>query len=455
MDAFDKITAIPGSRRLIHIPAFPETSSSSSSSHTPTPTFPNPTDPVTSSQRSRRKPAKVFKSPSADEPAEWQGLTVTRKRATPPYEKPSPRQPSSDTARSSPPLLATAKRAAAQRKLPVLSLYHPLGPLAQSLPELDPGVFGLPSSLNIEDADDQREADGGRRSASRAQRGGLKSRETADEEAQSNGALTNGSAKPAAEAPARNPSPRKRRGGGAKRKRNTDDGDTAFPPPAKRTRNPRGATNAPAAPSPLVSEAVVASELVEDAAEGNGNAEGEEEAQEETPQAPKRSARTRKPRGKPAKRRESSGSASTSTSVSVSIAAATKAVAAPKVETETVVVESESVPTVTAETPAPPAVEPESVAPVPAEEATRTEKQEEMEVEEPAAVLPESSTEEPAAIAAPPPVVAAEQAEPPPKAREPSAPPPPARPTTPPPSAPVPQKEEREEGELSDDGPGQ
>ncbi|KAI9068387.1 hypothetical protein FKP32DRAFT_1587780 [Trametes sanguinea] len=362
MDAFDKITTIPGSRRPIHIPAFPDTSSSSSSSHTPTPTLPNHIGSVTPSQRSRRKPAKVFKSPSADEPAEWPGLTVTRKRATPP---PLPRQSSSETVRSTSPLLATAKRAAAQRKLPVLSLYHPLGPLAQSLPELDPGVFGLPSSLNIEDADDQREPDGSRRSASRAQRGGQKPRETADEEAQSNGTLTNGSAKPTAEAPARNPSPRKRRGGGAKRKRNTDDGDTAFPPPAKRTRNPRGATNAPAAPSPLVSEAVVASDLVEDAAEGNGNAEGEEEAQEETPQAPKR-----------------------------------------------------------------------------------------MEVEEPVVVLPEPSTEEPAAIAAPPPVAAVEQEEPPPKSSEPSAPPPPARPVSPPPRVPAPSKEEREEGELSDDGPG-
>ncbi|CDO72796.1 hypothetical protein BN946_scf184994.g49 [Trametes cinnabarina] len=394
MDPFDKIITIPGSRRPIYIPAFLDNSSSSSSSHTPTPAFPNTSTASHSPHRNRRKPSKVFKSPSADEPAELQGITATRKRASPPYEKPPPRQPSTETARLSPPLSVTAKRPAAQCKLPVLSLYHPLGPLAQSLPELDPAVFGLPSSLSIEDADEQREVDGGRRSASRVQRGAQKprEREAVDEESQSNGVLTNGSAKPAAEA-ARNPSPRKRRG------------------------------------------------------EGNAGGEDEAAAQEAAPQPPKRTARTRKPRTKATKRRESSGSASTSTSVSVSIAATAKTTAAAKVESETrTVVESIAI-----EPPAPSAAEPETEVPVPAESVTRADKLEQVETEAPPASHPEPPAEQPSATTAPPVVVAVEEEQPPPKVKELSAPPPPMRPAFPPPAASAPQKEEREEGELSDD----
>ncbi|KAI0356343.1 hypothetical protein OH77DRAFT_255932 [Trametes cingulata] len=445
MDAFDNVPLIPGSRRPILIPAHPDTSSSSS--HTPTPQSAESFNSLSSVSRHRRKPAKVYKSPSADEPAQWEARTVTRKRATPPYEKPSARQSSSEASRSSPPISVPARRAAAQRKVPLLPLYHPLGPLAQSLPELDPGQFGLPSSLNIEDPDEQRDSEADRRSASRAQRPGQKVRErdTGDNDTQSNG-TPNGTGKPGQEAPARNASPRKRRGGGAKRKRkDAEDGDTAFPaPPAKRTRNPRGAANnnAPAAPSPLISEAVAASDLVEDATEAN--ADGDEEAQEEAAPAPKRSARTRKPRTRPAKRRDSSGSASTTTSVSVSIAATTKPAAEVKPEAAPAV---EPEPQVEAAR----AAEPEKEVPLQAQDATEDEKRGAEEVTETPAAQRESQPAEPPAnvppTSIPPPP---ERVEPPPKASDPPPPPAPVRPPSPPP-VPSSQKEEREEGELSDE----
>ena len=230
-------------------------------------------------------------------------------------------------------------KSAVQRHAPLLPLYHPLGPLAQSLPKLDPGLFGLPSSLSIDDGEDQPDGEADPRSTSRSRRPGPKGRE---DDAQSNG-TPNGVDKAAQDATGRerNSSPRKRRGGGgAKRKRkDADDADGVFPPPAKRTRNPRGAaanSSVPAAPSPLVGPAVVASDLAtEEMPENNGgasaDAEEPEEAQEELEvrQTPKRSTRTRKPRAtRPAKRRDSSGSASAASSVSVSIAAATRAAAA-------------------------------------------------------------------------------------------------------------------------------
>ncbi|KAI0331212.1 hypothetical protein GY45DRAFT_1353521 [Cubamyces sp. BRFM 1775] len=381
MDAFDKITLIPGSRRPIHIPAFPDTSSSSSD--TSTSPLSKLSDAPSSIRDFRRKPAKVFKSPSADEPA-GSLESPLHKRGTPPYETRPPRRLSTETNR----------RAAAQQKLPLLPLYHPLGPLAQS-------------SLNIEDPDDQRDGDSGRRSASRAQRPGQKTREreTVEEDTQSSGTLNGVAGKVAQDASARNPS-------GAKRKRkDTDDGDNAFPPPAKRTRNPRGVNNAPAAPSPLVSEAVVASDLVEDAAEGNAD-------------APKRSARTRKPRVRPTKRRDSS----------VSPQAQAQAEDEPAVEAR--VPDDEVLP---------PAAEPEKEAPVPPEDAAGDSRGAEIGVKD---VVANAS---PVVASLPKP----EEPQPQPAVKVVSSPPPPPppRPLSPPP-APPPQKEEREEGELSDDGPG-
>ncbi|KAI0780181.1 hypothetical protein C8Q74DRAFT_1367945 [Fomes fomentarius] len=316
MDPFDNVSTIVGSRRPILIPAVQDLPSSLS--HLPAPSSYVPLQTLyVAASRSRRKPANVFKSPAADEPGEWEGSnSVTRKRASPPYQRVSPRRASSSTDRSqSSSNNSSAPLKAVQRNPPLLPLYHPLGPLALSLPKLDPGLFGLPSSLSIDDVEEQVDGEPGQ--PSRARRRGD------EDDAQSTG-TPNGTVQ---EAPAkeRNSSPRKRRGGGAKRKRkDADDADGVFPPPPKRTRNPRGAANnsTPAAPSPLVGPAVVASDLVDDVAENNGEVEGE--AQEEL-QAPKRPSRTRKPRTKPAKRRDSSGSASTTTSASVPIEAAAKA----------------------------------------------------------------------------------------------------------------------------------
>ncbi|PIL34030.1 hypothetical protein GSI_03739 [Ganoderma sinense ZZ0214-1] len=353
MESFDNMTPIVGSRRPIFLPAFSD-HSSSSSSHTHTPTPPSALSSATSlvsSSRSRRKPAYAFKSPSAEEPSqpqpgEWEAHHPTRtsptainigKRASPPYER-RRGSASTDASRSSAHKYTPSVKSAVQRHAPLLPLYHPLGPLAQSLPRLDPGLFGLPSSLSIDDGEDKPDAEGDPRSSSGSRRAGPKGRE---DDTQSNG-TPNGVDKAAQDATARerNASPRKRRGGGGgKRKRkDADDADGMFPPPAKRTRNPRGAaanSSVPAAPSPLVGPAVVASDLaLEEIPENNGvasaDAEEPEEAQEEPEiqQTPKRT-RTRKPRAtRPAKRRDSSGSASAASSVSVSIAAATRAAAA-------------------------------------------------------------------------------------------------------------------------------
>ncbi|KAI0743407.1 hypothetical protein C8Q80DRAFT_1272110 [Daedaleopsis nitida] len=379
-------------------------------------------------------------------------LATTRKRATPstPYHRVSTRRASTstDSSRSSSQNSNTPTKRAIQQHLSLLPLYHPLGPLAQSLPKIGPGLSGEPSSLNVDDPDDAVGGDSAQ--SNRARRAAPR---TDDDDTPStgtpNGALQDASGKE------RNASPRKRRGGGAKRKRkDTDDGDGVFPPPPKRTRNPRGtaANSVPAAPSPLVGPAVVASDLVEAVAEMNG--EAEEEAQEEV-QAPKRSTRTRKPRTRPVKRRDSSGSASTGTSVSVSIAAATKAVADPKTvepaETDVAAQlhedavnglnglarheEEES-----GDTPA---------APTPVREVVPQEE-----------LRPETSIDTPAPAAAQEETDAPDV---PTKARAPipalpsSAPRPSVAPTPPPPMAravSVTQKEEREEGELSDDGPG-
>ncbi|KAI0644603.1 hypothetical protein C8Q79DRAFT_783790 [Trametes meyenii] len=483
MDSFNNITLIPGSRRPIQVPVFPDTSSSSS--HTPPPTSVDSANCSPSTSRNRRKPTKTYQSPCADEPAGWEGYSFSRKRATSPYERPQQRQKSTETTRSSPPVSIPARRAAAQRKVPLLPLYHPFGTLAQSLPELDPGLFGLPSSLNIEDADDQTEGDAGRRSASRTQRSGGKprDREAADDDAQSQG-TPNGATKAAQEVQARNASPRKRRGGGAKRKRkDADDGDTAFPPPAKRTRNPRGANaSAPAAPSPLVSEAVVASDLVENVAEGNAEAEDE-------PPAPKRSARVRKPRTRPAKRRDSSGSASTATSVSVSMAATTKPTAPEKPEPEPEPEPAvEPVPSTHVspavepmlEAHAPPAVAPAQETPVQREDAAITADNEVTKthmdpqdrvpeelpqppaIEVPVVIPPPRNQPSPKTVESPPPSFV----RPPSPRSVPSLPPVHAVPLVPPihstaspvssanlvpPTLQPPQREEREEGELSDE----
>jgi len=129
---------------------------------------------------------------------------------------------------------------------PPLPLYHPLGRLALSLPELDPASLGLPVPMRIDDSI--------RRASSRARRPAAKLREAEVEDgstefiAENAMAVTTGisSAGGTNNAPAREvkerTSPRKRRsvgGGGARRRRReTDDGDGTYP--AKRSRNLRG-----------------------------------------------------------------------------------------------------------------------------------------------------------------------------------------------------------------------
>lgn len=115
---------------------------------------------------------------------------------------------------------------------PPLPLYHPLGRLALSLPELDPTSLGLPP-LPVNDS---------RRSSARARRPAAKLREADEEDDKA-------SPSPAiAAADARDKISPKKKGGarpgaGVKRKRKEADEDATYP--AKKTRNPRGVDGAP------------------------------------------------------------------------------------------------------------------------------------------------------------------------------------------------------------------
>lgn len=178
---------------------------------------------------------------------------------------------------------------------PPLPLYHPLGRLALSLPDLDPATIGL--TLPTYAQDDAR------RSSGRTRRPAAKLREVEDEAETVPiiaSALT-GEVKDKV-------SPKKkggaRPGAGMKRKRKDPDEDATYPA-KKTTRQPRGATRFPTSPpdgNPPVPSSV---EIAND-------------AQEE--KRPERRS-TRSARGS-LLRRDSSASEATATSVSVSIAAA-------------------------------------------------------------------------------------------------------------------------------------
>ena len=130
--------------------------------------------------------------------------SVSGKHASPhPYER-RRSSASTDASRSSAHTFTPSVKSAMQRHAPLLPLYHPLGPLAQSLPRLDPGLFGLPSSLSIDDGEDQADGEGDLRSGSRSRRAGPKGRE---DDAQSNG-TPNGLDKPAQDAARERPAPR-------------------------------------------------------------------------------------------------------------------------------------------------------------------------------------------------------------------------------------------------------
>jgi len=114
---------------------------------------------------------------------------------------------------------------------PSLPLYHPLGRLALSLPDLDPTAFGLPAPAVIID-------DPTRRSSNRARRPAPKVRD-ANEPAPSPAPSIDAVPEPSPE-PKDKPAARRRRPAGSgnkRRRREVDDGDATYP--AKRTRIPR------------------------------------------------------------------------------------------------------------------------------------------------------------------------------------------------------------------------
>ncbi|KAG2131414.1 uncharacterized protein EDB93DRAFT_1178335 [Suillus bovinus] len=186
---------------------------------------------------------------------------------------------------------------------PSLPLYHPLGRLALSLPDLDPTAFGLPAPAVIMD-------DPTRRSSNRARRPAPKVRD-ANEPAPS--PVTSIDVTPIPEPELKEKASSRRRrpaGGGNKRKRReVDDGDATYP--AKRSRNPRSsAANATARtstagePSPPYS--------IDNSALSP--------APDDPPEERRPERRTAKSRGLPP-RRDSSGSEATVTSVSASVVA--------------------------------------------------------------------------------------------------------------------------------------
>ncbi|KAI0049860.1 hypothetical protein FA95DRAFT_1556370 [Auriscalpium vulgare] len=300
------LITVAGSRRPITVnakslvvsipPPVPDPSSSSSSSASSTTAF-------------RRKPQVTFRSPSIQFPTE---LRVERSASRASSIVPATSTTSSTIIKNSGTsyghTLSKASAVGHRFKYPMhppLPVYHPLGRLALSLPEIDLETLGMrtPLPISVDDA--------ARRSSSRARRPAAKLRD-ADV---ADGPVGSPLAGPA-DAPAEKPSPRKRRGAGqgagAKRKRREpEDNDATYP--AKRTRNTRQAAIASEGASPPGS--------VPPGAETPEVVENVEEVLKVVPE--RRSTRSRAANAaKPsATRRNSSASDATQTSVSVSIAA--------------------------------------------------------------------------------------------------------------------------------------
>jgi hypothetical protein len=302
------LTVVPGSRRPIRIDSTgvvvniaiqgPDHSSFSSKIGT-------------NSSASRRKPQTTYRSPSLQFPSD---LRIERSgqyiRHSASGHGPAPAPPARSS-HASPgyggtgvhmrsDISTAAVKPPKYPMKPPLPIYHPLGRLALSLPQLDPGVH--PQNLSSQTDDTARGT------ASRTRRPAARLRDAADTDSVDAGTPL---ALPAdAPAPPDKPSPRKRRNGGQsssrRRRREADDGDATYP--AKRTR----ANRAPLVPAS------------EGGSPGNGAADGADvDGSEEGIKAPeRRSTRSRaaaqaKP---PAVRRNSSASDRTQTSVSVSIA---------------------------------------------------------------------------------------------------------------------------------------
>lgn len=179
---------------------------------------------------------------------------------------------------------------------PPLPLYHPLGRLALSLPDLDPATIGL--TLPTYTQDDSR------RSSGRTRRPAAKLREV-DDEAGSLPVIASALPTEVKE----KASPKKkggaRPGAGMKRKRKDPDEDATYPA-KKTTRQPRGATQSSRFPTSPPDAIPPPPPVLESTAD----------AQEE--KRPERRS-TRSARGS-LLRRDSSASEATATSVSISVA---------------------------------------------------------------------------------------------------------------------------------------
>ncbi|KAF8483000.1 hypothetical protein DFH94DRAFT_598521, partial [Russula ochroleuca] len=259
----------------------------------------------TNSSASRRKPQTTYRSPSVQFPND---LRIERPghciRHSPSGHGPPP--PSTRSSHASPAhggAAGASVPALVKPKYPMkppLPIYHPLGRLALSLPQLDFSVHPQSSLSQTDDA--------ARGAASRSRRPVNRVRDAADTDSVDAG--TPLSVPADAPIPPEKPSPRKRRNNGQsssrRRRRDADDGDATYP--AKRTR----ANRAPAVPPS------------DGGSPGNGGADGADVdgSEEGVKASERRSTRSRaaaqaKP---PPARRNSSASDRTQTSVSVSIA---------------------------------------------------------------------------------------------------------------------------------------
>ncbi|KAL0956088.1 hypothetical protein HGRIS_002256 [Hohenbuehelia grisea] len=229
--------------------------------------------PITSPSTIRRKPKLTYRSPTATSHADAYGFTPMATSATEAkliitqlqprslsissslqsaFKSPSSRNASPSPSPTTPGSAVSGQAAPPKRKYPMappLPLYHPLGPLALSLPPLDPTEFGLP-------APPIRVDDDARRSSARARRPAAKLRDAEEEPPSPAGTVrtaNSGSAREANAKETKEPpkSPRKRRaaggaaGGAKRRRREPEDSDTTYP--AQRTRRPRGQAAAAAA----------------------------------------------------------------------------------------------------------------------------------------------------------------------------------------------------------------
>jgi hypothetical protein len=296
----DLLTVVPGSRRPIRVDSTgvvvniaiqgPDYSSVSSKIGA-------------NSSASRRKPQTTYRSPSLqfsnDLCIERSGQFVRH--------SPSGYGPSTRTSNASPAhggaTGVPASTAPLKPKYPMkppLPIYHPLGRLALSLPQLD---FAAHPQGPLSQTDDAS-----RGTVSRSRRPAARVRDAV--ETDSVDASTPLAVPADAQIPPEKPSPRKRRAGGQsssrRRRRDADDGDATYP--AKRTR----ANRAPPVPP---SDGGSPGNGAADAADVDGSEEGMKAPERRSTRS--RAAAQAKPT---AARRNSSASDRTQTSVSVSIA---------------------------------------------------------------------------------------------------------------------------------------